>query len=347
MSEKLLIVKKNNFITQLQSWYACNQRSLPFRREPSVYKTIVSEFMLQQTQVSVVIPYFDRWLKKFPDLQSLAQASTEAVLKQWEGLGYYRRARNLHKLAQEIAPLSVLPKTTEAWLKFTGVGPYTAAAIVSIAFNVPEAAVDWNVVRILSRLIAEDKFFKNKSQALKSLAPLAKQLLDVGSPGDYNQAMMELGATICTPKKPQCSLCPVSAFCTARHLGYAESYPKIDLRRKSTTTVQRAWVVQENKILLRKYALNASRLAGIFELPMIVDIELGEHHPRELLAVKNRVIGNEKIQELIFAICPTRKMIVHTSRRLGLHWVDIQKIESLTLSGPHKRWISEILVRGN
>src|SRR4051812_46609530 len=154
-----LIAAKSDFQAALLGWYRLHARALPWRESPTLYKTVVSEFMLQQTQVKTVLPYFARWLQALPDFASLARAPEARVLRLWEGLGYYSRARNLHRLAREIAPRRAAPRTPAEWREFPGVGPYTAAAVTSIAFDQPAACVDGNVVRILSRLTADDTEF--------------------------------------------------------------------------------------------------------------------------------------------------------------------------------------------
>src|SRR5690606_16353514 len=160
----------------------------------------VSEMMLQQTRIDAALPYFDRWMNALPDFTSLASASEEKVLKLWEGLGYYRRARNLHRLAQTIVTLPEIPRTAESWPQFPGIGPYSAAAITSIAFDAPAACVDGNVVRVLARLTGTSKELKDSGSAARLFQPLAQELIDRDDPGAHNQAMMELGATACHRK---------------------------------------------------------------------------------------------------------------------------------------------------
>src|SRR4051794_37453196 len=172
-----LISGKDAFQHALLAWYRVHQRKLPWRTAPSLYKTVVSEFMLQQTQVKTVLPYFARWLAALPDFPALAAASEEKVLKLWEGLGYYSRARNLHRLAKAIVALPAPPQTPEAWLDLPGVGPYTAAAITSIALGAPAACVDGNVVRILARLTADATPYRDSASAAKAFSPLATTLL--------------------------------------------------------------------------------------------------------------------------------------------------------------------------
>ena len=164
--------------------------------------------MAQQTQIKTMLPYFARWMERFPDFESLASAPAEDVLKHWEGLGYYSRARNLHKLAQTYVTLKQKPRNREEWQQLPGIGPYTSAAISSIALGQPDAVVDGNVVRILARLTDDARTFKSNGDAVKALTATADELLDTKNPGDHNQAMMELGATVCLKSKPLCTVCP-------------------------------------------------------------------------------------------------------------------------------------------
>ncbi|MBI2094039.1 MAG: A/G-specific adenine glycosylase, partial [Candidatus Omnitrophica bacterium] len=222
---KALEQNKQAFQSQLISWYRRKHRKLPWRSVPCLYKTVVSEFMLQQTQVKTVVSYFERWLKTFPDFKALAQASSEKVMKHWEGLGYYARARNLHQLAKILAQQKHPPKDAASWLDYPGVGPYTAAAITSIAFNSPIAVVDGNVIRVLSRLSADRTSLAGSSDANKHFHALAQSLLNTTHPGDHNQALMELGAVICLVRNPLCGQCPVGNFCQAKKNGDPNAYP--------------------------------------------------------------------------------------------------------------------------
>ncbi len=192
----------------LLEWFRANKRTLPWRVAPSIYKTVVSEFMLQQTQVKTVLPYFARWQERFPDFATLAAAPEADVVKHWEGLGYYSRARNLHKLARAVAALSAPPRTATAWEELPGVGPYTAAAIASIACGDRVACVDGNVARVLARLTADATAFGSGSELVKHFRALAGDVLDPEHPGEWNEAMMELGALVCTPRGPSASVVP-------------------------------------------------------------------------------------------------------------------------------------------
>ncbi|MGB2591660.1 MAG: A/G-specific adenine glycosylase [Candidatus Acidiferrum sp.] len=222
--------------TQLLDWFRQFQRDLPWRRTKDSYRIWVSEIMLQQTRVAAVIPYYERFLARFPDVKALAEAPQEDVLRLWSGLGYYSRARNLQKAAQQIVTRhgGVFPRDEDAVLALPGIGQYSAAAIRSIALGEKRAVLDGNVARVLARLGAVHGDLR-ESRRWQALQESAEYLLEPNSPGDWNQAMMELGATVCTPRAPQCLLCPVAKFCRARQLGEPESFPE---RRKKREPVQ-------------------------------------------------------------------------------------------------------------
>jgi A/G-specific adenine glycosylase len=224
------------FRKQLLGWFRQFQRDLPWRRTTDPYRIWLSEIMLQQTRVTAVIPYYERFLRRFPDVQALAAAAGEEVLRLWSGLGYYSRARNLQKAAQQIMAKhgGQFPARFEDALALPGIGNYTAAAILSIAYGKKLAVLDGNVARVLARLGAIHGDIR-EPQRWQRLQKTADGLLDVKSPGDWNQAMMELGATLCTPKSPQCLLCPVAQFCEGRKQGIAEFLPE---KRRKRATVQ-------------------------------------------------------------------------------------------------------------
>jgi A/G-specific adenine glycosylase len=224
------------FQTQLLDWFAANKRDLDWRRSHDAYRVWISEIMLQQTRVAAVLPYYRRFLARFPTIDALAQARLDAVLRSWAGLGYYSRARNLHRAAKEIVAQhgGEFPKRMEDALALPGIGNYTAAAVLSIAYGEPHAVVDGNVARVLARLgaIREDLRQPKRWRALGKAAAalLPAQAAPATStfargPGDWNQAMMELGATVCTPRAPQCAACPVARWCRAHALGIALRLP--------------------------------------------------------------------------------------------------------------------------
>ena len=224
------------FRKNLLAWFSQFQRNLPWRRDKDPYRIWLSEIMLQQTRVAAAIPYYERFLKRFPTVESLAEAPPQEVLRLWAGLGYYSRARNLQKAAQEIVAKyhGIFPQSAEQALALPGIGAYTAAAILSIAYGKKLAVLDGNVARVLARLCAVTGDLRSNGR-WPQLQQTADTLLDRRSPGDWNQALMELGATLCTPRSPQCLLCPVAEFCEARKLGLASSIPE---KRKKRDTVE-------------------------------------------------------------------------------------------------------------
>ena len=335
-----LLSQPQAFRATLAAWYATAQRPLPWRTQPSLYRTVVSELMAQQTQIKTMLPYFARWMQRFPDFERLAAAPSEDVLKHWEGLGYYSRARNLHKLAQIYVALDSKPATAEEWQQLPGIGPYTAAAISSIAHNYPAAVVDGNVVRILARLNNDARSFKNNGAAVKAFTPVAEQILNPHSPGDHNQAMMELGATVCHKHQPLCTVCPVVQFCGGAAGGAPEAIPNIERRATEHVAIDRLWVVRGDQLLLHRIPADAKQLAGQYELPALTDLP---HRPKvgALLATNTRSITHRRIKESIYPV--TEIASLSTDLPPHLHWISIEKIDQITLSGPHRRWIKALL----
>lgn len=267
----------------LLAWYAEHARILPWRANHTPYHVWVSEIMLQQTRVEAVIPYFERFLKALPNLSSLAAAQEDQLLKLWEGLGYYSRVRNMQKAARAVVQAGgrELPASYEQLLALPGIGPYTAGAVASIAFGLPVPAVDGNVLRVLARLFAcgEDIALPQVKRAFEELA---MQLLPKECPGDFNQAMMELGATICLPHTvPRCTECPVHAFCTAVEMGTPQTYPYKSPQKPRVIEQRTVFVViAEKKVLLRRRA-SKGLLADLWEMPNL----LGWMEAKEIDAV--------------------------------------------------------------
>jgi A/G-specific adenine glycosylase len=255
--------------TKLLPWFSSNQRTMPWRSNRTPYRVWISELMLQQTRVDQVIPYFDRFMLRFPTLQSLATASQEDVLKQWEGLGYYSRARNLHKAAQIIFKDrdGHFPCTAEEIIQLPGIGSYTAAAIGSLAFNLDLAVLDGNVIRVLSRLFAYTKDTRTTT-AKKELQQWADELLVEGAAGNYNEAMMELGATVCLPKNPDCAACPLACVCLGFESGRPTDYPVKAPKKKVPHLVVGAAVVTNRKgEVLIAQRREKDMLGGLWEFP--------------------------------------------------------------------------------
>jgi A/G-specific adenine glycosylase len=250
----------------LLDWYRRNRRELPWRRTSDPYRIWVSEVMLQQTTVKAVAPYYEAFLARFPDVHALAEAAEEDVLASWSGLGYYHRARNLHRGARHVVDKhgGVFPRTVEAALAVPGVGLYTASAVLSIAFGTALPVVDGNVRRVLARL-----YLLRGPQWLRDgpYYNLAEELLERQTPGDWNQAVMELGATVCTPRTPACPACPLREPCRAREEGRPEELPE-GRRRRAPVDVTVAAVVVERRGRVLLVRRSEGRLMGRFwEVP--------------------------------------------------------------------------------
>jgi len=252
----------------LIGWYEQTRRELPWRGTRDPYRIWVSEVMLQQTQVKTVLPYYRRFLGRFPRLRDLAQADLEAVLKAWEGLGYYARARNLHRSARRLLQNGSgrIPDSWEEFRILPGVGDYIAAAVLSIAFNRPHAVVDGNVKRVLARLLASDAPVDAVAFQRIFLAA-ADRLLDRHRPGDFNQAMMELGALVCTPRHPLCDRCPVRRYCSACGSQSVDRYPRRIGSRAVPEQRIAVGVVCKNGRLLITRRPPEGLLGGLWEFP--------------------------------------------------------------------------------
>jgi len=259
------------FRKALLRWYDAEKRDLPWRRNNSFYPVWISEIMLQQTRVEAVTPYFLRFMELFPDVAALARAEESRVLAAWSGLGYYRRARNLHRSAKAIAAAGE-PRDFDSMRALAGVGDYTAAAIASIALGEPRAAVDGNVARVISRL-GNDAADIRAGETRRRFAEEATRLLDRRRPGDFNQAMMELGATVCTPKTPDCGKCPVARFCAAQAAGTASQLPvKLGGKAVRDLALEVAVLARDGRVFLVERASKERRLAGFRELPVKKDL---------------------------------------------------------------------------
>jgi A/G-specific adenine glycosylase len=252
----------------LLAWYRRSRRDLPWRRDHDPYRVWVSEVMLQQTQVVTVIPYYERFLARFPDVRSLAAAPLDDVLKLWEGLGYYARARNLHRAAREVAAShdGVIPRDPRAFGALPGVGAYMTAAVQSIAFGAPLAVVDGNVKRVVARLFAL-RDCVDHAAGRRAVQARAQALLGPADPGAFNQALMELGAVICRPVNPLCAECPVSGACAARSAGNPEAFPLRDARRAVPREHIAVGVVSDGARVLITRRAERGMLGGLWEFP--------------------------------------------------------------------------------
>jgi len=256
------------FQKQLLEWYREVKRDLPWRRVNDPYQIWVSEIMLQQTRVETVIPYFERFISRFPTLQALASAREDEVLKVWEGLGYYSRARNLHQGVKEVTERygGEVPEQKEEILSVSGIGPYTAGAILSIAYDKMEPAVDGNVLRVFSRLFNSfEDIMKGKTR--KWVEKEVIQLMPTDAASDFNQAIMELGAMVCIPKSPKCSICPIQDFCEARKEGTQNLLPVKNKKHIVNTVYRMGLIIQQNDRIVLVQRPKEGLLANMWELP--------------------------------------------------------------------------------
>jgi A/G-specific adenine glycosylase len=259
--------EKRAFRSSLLRWYASHRRNLPWRKNPEPYRILVSEFMLQQTRVETVIPYYQRFLSLFPTLKELAHAPLQKVLKAWAGLGYYARARNLHDAAKLICRElgGKIPGTKNELLSLPGFGPYTAGAVASLAFDQPVAALDGNVRRVLGRLFPEFAD-PGRASAKGDLEKFLEEWIPPGRASDFNQALMDLGATICIPSRPRCSACPVLKFCTTRGEPPGRKRAGRKFREETWAVVL---VEREGRYLLHRNEAKGL-LAGLWQFPKVV-----------------------------------------------------------------------------
>ena len=269
---------------ELLGWYARHRRKLPWRDRPDPYRVWVSEVMLQQTRVASVEPYYERFLREFPTVEALARAPLDRVLKLWEGLGYYARARNLHRAARIVVERfgGHLPADKDELLKLPGVGRYTAAALLSLAFGRDEVVLDGNVRRVVARVLAlrEDP---RKPSVERRMEGVLTEWLPPGRARDFNQALMELGSLVCLPKAPRCSICPIAEHCRARALGLQGEIPKRKERRPLPhRDVAVGLLEHEGKIFLAKRP-SEGLLGGLWDLPQAPYPKHAKHTPQESL----------------------------------------------------------------
>ena len=261
----------NEIVQPLISWYRQNKRILPWRDQKNAYYTWVSEIMLQQTRVEAVKPYFLRFIGELPDVKALAECPEEKLMKLWEGLGYYNRVRNMQSAAQVVVAEygGVLPASYDELLALKGIGSYTAGAIASIAYDIPVPAVDGNVLRVFSR-ITEDRQDIMKQSVRSQVEEKLLGIMPKDAPGDFNQALMELGAVVCVPNGPaRCMECPVAALCKAYHHGTVDELPVKAPKKKRTIENKTVLVIQDGECTAIRKRPQEGLLAGLYELPNV------------------------------------------------------------------------------
>jgi A/G-specific adenine glycosylase len=307
------------FQQQLLTWYDANARDLPWRKTSDPYRIWVSEIMLQQTRVNAVIDYYHRFLALFPTVNALAEANESAVLAAWSGLGYYRRARMMHQAAKAVIAehKGIFPKTAAELRTLPGIGEYTSAAIASIAFQQPVATVDGNVERVLLRV------FPGEQTGAKWLQNKAALLVDPHRPGDFNQAMMELGATTCLPQRPLCLQCPVHRFCATR--GEHQTAPAKKMRSRQ---IAYALGSQSGKVLLEQRPQSASLMPGMWELPE-VDLQPEDHQRIELTVRHAITVTNYRVHVLRYTGEELRTLTSPHPRK----WTRTSDLDKLPLTG--------------
>jgi A/G-specific adenine glycosylase len=309
------------FRAQLLDWFATYQRDLPWRRDRDPYRIWISEIMLQQTRVAAVIPYFEKFCARFPDVRALAEADEAEVLRMWSGLGYYSRARNLQAAAQQIVREhgGQFPATEEHIRALRGIGKYTTNAILSIAFGKRHAVVEGNVARVVARLEANRGDLREGSRS-ESLQRTVDILLAPDAPGAWNQAMMELGATICSPRSPQCLLCPVAKFCRARKLGIQDLIPERRKKRATVGVLLAAAVLVDDRgrcILLPPPKKTAGK-ALADDIPTLVSkmwhfptLAVSEDPQRELRQYLKTVVGAKKLPSRFVTLRKIRHAVTY------------------------------------
>lgn len=335
---------RKDWVGPLLSWFDTHGRELPWRetKPRNPYHVWISEIMLQQTRTEAVKPYFDAWMERFPTIAAVAEADEESVLHAWQGLGYYSRARNIYKAAREIVDLygGMMPEDIDQIRGLPGIGDYTAGAISSIAFGAKEPALDGNLLRVFARLYAvrEDIL---KSKGRKEIRAIAEAVIPADRPGDFNEAMMDLGADICIPKTPRCRLCPVRHACEAVRIGIEEELP-IRTKKKPQTVLYAACglVEDEGKYLLHKRP-GKGMLANMWEFPMALD----ENEGKSIEALESLLRGKRggKVWELTHVF--THRIWHMRAYEMGAitvpdgdyRWFTPEEMREIPLAGPHAR----------
>jgi A/G-specific adenine glycosylase len=312
-----------SFRKPLLAWFRQFQRDLPWRRTKDPYRIWISEIMLQQTRALAVIPYYERFLERFPTAESLASAEEEQVLALWSGLGYYARARNLRRAAQRIVALGGFPRDFEGLRALPGIGDYTAAAIASIAFGLPHVVVDGNVLRVVAR-VENDAADIGSPRTRERFRAIAQGWIDEKNPGAFNQALMELGATVCLPRHPLCPACPLAARCKGLREGTAAQLP-VKLRRVEPVKIEGVLLIVRKgaRVLLRQRDASNRRMAGFWDLPDPADLP-GARMGKSLGEIRHTITHHRYELQIVTA----------TARipRGPFEWFDAERLREVPLS---------------
>jgi A/G-specific adenine glycosylase len=324
--KQALVFVHDRALDHVLEWYRLHSRSLPWRVNSTPYARWVSEIMCQQSQIATVLPYFERWMLWFPNVHVLAKASPNRVQQAWAGLGYYSRARSLHAAAKQIVERGAFPSSVDEWLALPGVGPYTAKALAAVLGQAPVLPVDGNVIRVVSRLCGVADPLNNPQHRLhveQVVQNLAARVL-VGSHGDFAEALMDLGATVCRPKLPQCSSCPLQEHCKAHETNQVAAIPAPKLRRATTEVLGVAHVVVDECGRVAVKPVQASRrLQGQWELPWTMVRKLEDRLP-----VVHHSITHHKIQMAWKKLGPQSKLL-RLLKTKDLQWVHPKKTKVL------------------
>ncbi|MCF7808244.1 MAG: A/G-specific adenine glycosylase [Candidatus Marinimicrobia bacterium] len=327
-------------VQKLLAWFDQERASIPVpgRNDKDPYAIWIAEIMLQQTQVATVWPYYEKWMAKYPDVASLAQADQDDVLKHWEGLGYYSRARNLHAAARLVMNElgGSLPNSFDSWLKLPGIGEYTAASIASLAFGEPVALIDGNVLRVYSRLkmiTADISKTKTKRLILKEL----QSIISRDRPGVFNQALMDLGRVVCTPKRPRCQECPLASACAARKYARMEAFPvRAGKKPIPHYDIVIGLIEKEGRFLVQKRP-DKGLLGGLWEFPG-GKIEAGESHQDALL---REIVEETSLQvEVGDKIATIKHAYTHFKITMTAYWCRWISGDAQTHAATENQWVS-------
>ena len=337
----LTAAQREYFVLQLHGWYEKNARRLPWRETRDPYRIWVSEIMLQQTRVNAVLDHYARFLESFPTVFALALALESEVLAHWSGLGYYRRARMMHRTAKLIVEElhGKFPRTAEGLRRLPGIGMYTSAAIASIAWNEPVAVVDGNVERVLLRVLGQPQ--TKGAAAAEFLQSVAQSLTPNEHPGDHNQAMMELGATVCVPSNPHCEECPVLPECRTRGEHVREPRARMQSQRVAYgLTTRRVRNSAAVEILLQRRPSDASLMPEMLELPRLASPDVMEDS-EPLLRVRHSIVGTNYYVE-IHGVSSRQKMTKYLERRGDMEWASSKTLEKLPLTGLTRKTLQRL-----